>query len=233
MRQLRRVQEKKLKYRSFLFLGASVLLVVFIFKYGLPALLAASTFIANLSKEQTVETPQQQYISAPFMDSQPAATNSSQINISGTSNEGYTVTLYADGEKAGEQLVGKEGTFVFKNIRLGPGDNQFYTVATVDKKMSNPSETITVVSKSEPPKLSIRRPADGDTFRREEKNITIEGETEENVTLTVNGRFTFVDPAGNFTTTYSLSDGKNEVELMAVDEAGNEAIVKLNLNYEP
>ncbi len=233
MRHTRSSENKKLKYRVLLFFGASIFLVFFILKFGLPALLNLSTFIAGFSKDTTPVTSENEFVVTPILYGNDIATNSAQITVSGVSQEGYTVALYSDGEKIDEVIVGRDGAFNFDKVRLAKGSNEFYTIATYNNKQSNPSETIQVTYKNEPPKLEIRSPENGAKFRREQKSIEITGSTDPEVVLSVNNRYVIVEPSGNFTTNYSLSDGSNKLEFVAKDTAGNENKASLELTYEP
>lgn len=58
--------------------------------------------------------------------------------------------------------------------------------------------------------LTVISPKDGTTVQGV-KNITVEGRTEPNATVTVNGKNVTVGPDGNFTYNVSLKQGKNEI----------------------
>lgn len=233
MRHTRSSENRKLRYRVLLFFGASIFLIFFILKFGLPALLRLSTFIASFNKDTTPIVTESEFVVTPILYGNDIATNSAQITVSGVSQEGYTVTLYSAGEKIDEVIVGRDGTFDFDKVNLSKGTNEFYTISTYKNKQSNPSETIEITYKNEPPKLEIRSPENGTKFRREDKSIEISGSTEPDVQLSVNNRYVIVEPNGNFTIDYSLNDGTNKLEFVAKDTAGNEKKASLELTYEP
>lgn len=62
--------------------------------------------------------------------------------------------------------------------------------------------------------LTVISPKDGTTVEGV-KNITVEGRTEPNAIVTVNGKNVTVGPDGNFTYNVSLKQGKNEITVEA------------------
>lgn len=203
------------------------------FFVGIPLVIKVSSFIAGFKKENTVIQNDPSIILEPFIDTLPIATNSAKIDISGSASEGETVILYVNSVNKDEKVVGKDGLFTFNNVVLEKGENQIYAVSKKEDKQSQPSRKITVLYKDTPPKLEVETPKDKDIFKRENKEIDILGNTDEEVSLFVNDRLIIVDPGGGFLSKYRLSDGENKLEVKAVDSAGNTQKVEITVTYEP
>lgn len=63
------------------------------------------------------------------------------------------------------------------------------------------------------PKLEITSPAEDETISV--PAVQISGITEKDAIVSINGQFVAVDENGNFSTQYMLSDGKNQIEIIA------------------
>ncbi len=210
-----------------------IISLLFLFLYvGVPALLRLSSIIAGFKKESITNESNPELILEPFLDPLPLATNSAKLIVNGSSNPGYNVILYLNGVELEEKLVGNDGYFKFNNINLKEGDNEIYTVAKKDDQKSSPSQTVNVNFKKNAPKLEIENPKDGDSFRRDEREISIKGLTDEGNSLTLNDRFIYVSPDGSFSSNFRLNDGENKLEFKAIDRAGNETKTTLTVNYQ-
>lgn len=123
-------------------------------------------------------------------------------------------------------------------------DYYYFNVATVDENgFPGPygeARAIRVIRDETKPYLVINSP-ENNLFTNQ-KEIVISGETEDDITITLNGRN--VETEGkSFRTNYSLTEGYNKLEFKAVDKAGNvtdiirEVILEtggsLKINYNP
>ncbi len=63
------------------------------------------------------------------------------------------------------------------------------------------------------PKLEITSPKEDETISV--PAIQISGVTEKDATVSINGKFVAIDENGNFSTQYMLTDGKNQIEIIA------------------
>ena len=143
--------------------------------------------------------------------------------------------IYLNGKNITTVISDSDSKFITEKLRLEEGRNTIYAIA-IDKagNQSSPSEKHYVLFDEEPPELTISSPEDGATFYGEqEKSITIQGKTEPGVSLTLNNRLVIVGSEGNFSTTYSLNEGENQIKLVASDKAGNETEKEITLVYFP
>jgi hypothetical protein len=67
----------------------------------------------------------------------------------------------------------------------------------------------------------------------ENRQISIEGQTESGAQVNINGRWAVVDTNGKFNYTLSLEDGDNNFVITSKDEAGNETQLELNIVFTP
>jgi bacillopeptidase F len=85
---------------------------------------------------------------------------------------------------------------------------------------------------NEPPKLDITKPTDGSEFYgSRQRQLVIEGTTDENATININSRMVVVDNQGNFSFGITLQDGTNEFTIKAQDAAGNTTEKTLKVQY--
>lgn len=188
--------------------------------------------MAGFKNETTLNQEDTEILIEPFLDPLPEAVNHSQITISGSGISGNTVILYLNEKKVDEQIVGNDGQFAFRSVTLNKGNNSVYAISTLKENESPQSKTITVIYKDQPPKLEIETPSNGASFKREEKEIEIKGQTDEGVTVTVNERFVYVSPSGSFSLDYRLSEGENKLKIEAIDNADNKKTVEMTVTYE-
>jgi len=225
-------EKKSLQQLVLSILGIISLLFLF-FYLGIPLLVKLSGFIAGFKKETAPTQNETNIVSEPFLDPLPTATNSAQIQVSGSANPGDDVILFVNDSKSGDKIVGKDGLFSFNNVSLDEGINEIYAQAKAGSKESSPSIKVKIVYKNNPPKLEIESPKNGDVFKREQREIDIKGITDEEVTVSINDRLIIVEPNGNFSSTYRLIDGENKIEVKATDSAGNTQTVEIKVTYEP
>lgn len=192
-------------------------------------------FLGNLrSSYIPIETQDKFPPPAPIFKPLPEATNSSQLTISGFAESGATVKIFSSAEEPKEVIADNEGNFIFTNLKLRLGKNEFYATA-IDKEGNESAESkkINVYYDNEPPKLEIIEPVDGTTFWNESNKTVIVGTTEPGVNLLINDHFVVVDKEGNFRHPLTLSIGENNFNIRATDKAGNQTNKNLTLNYSP
>lgn len=214
-----------------LILGVLLILV----KFGLPALIKFAGFLGDISsKSKPIEITENQPVLAPRFLPLAEATNSSQININGFAQAGTTIKLFLRGINIEETVTDTDGNFKFTDIHLNDGENEIYTQASFNQAGSNQiSDTIKIIVDTVPPTLTITQPDQGQRFFDKDNPITLSGQSETDINLTVNGRFVPVKDDGSFSLNYSLSEGDNQLELVARDIAGNETKKSLTVNYTP
>lgn len=233
--RLQRKREKESLKQAVKYLLLILLVLYLMIKLGLPTLIRMVTFLGEIrSSDQPIERQDQLPVMTPQLLPLPEATQEEAIDVAGYGEAGTTIQLYIRGISADEVLADKDGNFTFREINLREGDNEIYTVARNDKgKMSDESESWTVVFDKTAPSLKIDQPEDGDKFFDKDSPITVLGKTEEDVSLTVNGRFVMVKNDGSWETQVELSEGDNQIEVMVKDIAENETKETVKVNYAP
>lgn len=233
--RLQRKREKdSIKQASkYLFLIFVVLFLMI--KFGLPALIKMAGFISNISSAgKKIETEEVLLPRAPRLFPLPEATPSGSLNIEGYAESGITVQLFLRGISAEETTADNEGNFMFKNVHLRDGENEIYVMANDDRgNSSDASRSFTVTVDKDAPLLIIDEPEDKQKFFDNDSPITIRGKSEEDAELRINERLIMVDSDGDFEIKFSLEEGDNQIEAIAIDDAGNETKKTLTVNYSP
>lgn len=233
--RLQRKQEKESLRQTIKYLFLILVLLFLIVRFGLPSLINMATLISNLnSSNHPVEKQDQLAPLPPRLESLPEATFSAQIRLAGWSEAGSTVRLFVRGINTEETVADNNGNYEFKEVHLREGENEIYAIAVDDfGNSSGNSISYTVEVDNQKPELSINSPKDGDKFFDNDNPITITGLTESGINLEVNQHFVMVKSDGSFSTSLNLSDGDNEIEVIAIDKADNKTRVAIKVNYTP
>ena len=230
----RSVEERKNIKRAVWFGILTVGALLFFLYVGFPAIARFATFLtgfrnSNQPAEQNDTTPP----APPRLQTESEVTNKVNVKVEGTTEPGATVILKLNGKEV-ELLANKDGEFSH-DFALKKGENTASAKAidTVGNE-SQESELLIIIQDDEEPELTINSPADGTTFYgSRERQVTIEGQTEEGASVTINERVVVVSATGSFTYTISLADGENTFNIIAQDQAGNTEEASLTLHYSP
>lgn len=219
---------KKTVFLGFITIFLSVLILVF----GLPLLIKFSVFLGSgkakkVDQTETKELPPL----APRLIIPYEATNSSQIKISGSAEPKVTVELFNGEMSIGKTEVTTDGDFVFNNVSLSEGDNGFNAVASTDEAGSGDgSKTIKVIYDKTPPNLELSNPSE-ESLTVDSADFDIVGKTEVGASVSINNRIAPVDNDGNFKRKWQLNMGKNELEVISTDLAGNQTRKIISITY--
>lgn len=228
--RLYRREESNSKKTIILSLLGIIVLGVLIVKVGIP-------FIANLSlavnngKEDIPTQKKDVFIAPPVLNTQPTATNSAMITISGIGASKKEINLYINGNLTDKTESKKDGTFRFEDVSLSKGENEIQTKIIDGTNSSDYSNTVTVTYKNSAPSLNINSPHDGDSFSKDSNTTSVTGQTDPGVKVTVNDLWAIVDEKGNFSYTLPLKNGDNPVKIVGTDEAGNRTEKSLTVKY--
>jgi bacillopeptidase F len=217
---------KKTVFMGFL----TILVIILVILFGLPLLVKFSVFLGNTKKNDNLEEKAVPPL-APRLVLPYEATNSATISINGFSESGVEVELYKNEISIGKTQVTENGDFVFKDISLEEGDNSFSAIANSKNAGSSDGSVPMVISyDNKIPELKLTNPT--------EKELTVDyadfdivGETEKGANVTINGKLAVVDDTGKFKLKIQLNMGKNELEVVARDIAGNESKSKITITY--
>ncbi len=229
-----RFEERKNIRRAFVFIVLTIALMSVLFFWGIPAIAKMASFISEIGKSDDPITQEDHIPPAPpRIEDVPQATNKLSIDIKGTTEASATVIINFNGNT--EEIIAGTGGEFSKSYKLLDGDNSFVLKARDQAgNESQPTQTYKLVFDNDDPKLEVKSPSDGASFFGSSgRQITIQGTTDSSADLSINDRFVSVSDNGEFSFTTSLSDGTNEFNIKATDEAGNSSDKKLSVSFNP
>lgn len=237
MRKINRIQrlagreEKDVIKRIFVLSVISLLIIVLFFTTGIPFLGKFADLMDSVfGKSKQDVNSSVVVVQAPIIDILPKFTNSSTITVSGFSSNAVRVEIYVDSQKAGETTV-DSGRFKYENLKLLEDDNNISAKAfDASGRESDLSETVKIVYSNKEPKLEVISPSESQEFSGNNR-IKVEGMTQKDAQVFANGFLANVSVDGKFDVTIPLTEGENNVEIKAVDEAGNTKIVTVRVVF--
>lgn len=227
---------KKARRRLFFTIILVIIVGYSLLTWVLPTFIGGLTFFDRFKAKPQVSTTslENASIAPPVLQIPYEATNSALIKIKGYASPNTSVEIYLDDDLKTTVKTSDNGDFLSDDIPLVLGTNNIYG-KTVDSEnhKSLASKTITLQYINEKPKLDIKSPEDNQTLK--DKKITVSGSVDPatGVSVTVNGTTVIVDASGNFSHTLELSDGDNNLTIMATDTAGNVTQVSKKVTYQP
>ena len=234
--RLNKALEKKAKYHMYLYLFGIIVILFVLIKFGVPALINFSLFLAH-NKDQAAATKTSSQspsiLLPPSLNQSFTATNSATITVTGTATANQKVELYVNNNLTDIVSTKNDGSFTFKDVSLISGQNTIEAKAKVDNKESDFSEPIMVSYEKSAPSLSVDSPQDNQTFSGgNQQDITVKGKTDNNnIHVTVNGFWATLDANGNYSYTLHLQNGSNQIKVIAQDEAGNQTEKDITVNF--
>jgi hypothetical protein len=231
--RLNRLQDRKEKRRLVLSIAGIIAIFVLILLFGVKALIGFSLLVEKLRGGSPTSTQQSQtLILPPTIDSPNTATNSATISITGKGQAGLTLILYVNNKEHSQLPVKSDNTFVVPNVTLINGTNTVSAKLTDAKgNLSDLSNIVSVTYGNTPPKLIISDPADNTTVSADPNTVTINGMTDDNVTVTVNDRMVVIKTDNSFSYSYPLNEGDNILNIVATDAAGNQTAIQRKVTY--
>jgi hypothetical protein len=229
-----KVEEKRNIRKAILFIFLTIGILVLFILYGFGALAKFAVFLGELKKGgQPVESNDQTPPIPPRFEPIPKATNEQELEIKGSTEPGATVILTVNGEDH-DLLANNEGEFRYAADLL-EGENIISAFSQDNAgNKNNAVQTLIVIYDHEAPKLELSKPQDGSSFYgSKERQLIIEGETDKETKVNVNGRHVVVESSGKFTFLTTLSEGENKLTIKAEDEAGNNTEKIVTVTYSP
>ncbi len=211
----------------------SVGVVVMVLMFGLPLLIKLSVFLGEIKSRTNGELKEKVLPPLPPRLTIPyEATNSAQIAIMGLAEVGSTVELLKNDVAIGTTQVSDSGDFSFVGVELEPGVNGFLARARTDQGGSSEmSQLLEVVFDNQSPEVEMINPSEA-TLTVDYADFDVVGKTEKGVSILINGNIAVVGDDGKFKLKIQLVPGKNEVEVVARDLAGNEMRKKVEIKYD-
>lgn len=215
-----------------IFLGIlTILFTIFIVVFGLPFLIKFSIFLGESKKSGNDLNDKTLPPLAPRLVVPFEATNSGEIDVNGFAEVGVDVELFNNGISLGKVEVSEEGDFVFEDISLDNGGNSFTAIASSEETgIGEESLASDVLFDDQAPKIILTNPSE-ESLTIDYADFDIVGETESDASVSVNGKLALISDSGEFKIKIQLSMGKNDIEVVVRDSAGNESKKKISITY--
>lgn len=227
---------RKAIHNVFFVLFGIIIIIVVVFIFGDKLLIEFSLLMEkNENNAPTTTTGQgETYIAPPTLNPAVTATNSAQITISGYAQKNQKITLYLNSQQIDTTTVDGNNNFQFPSETLQNGQNTLQAKASGSNNMqSDYSNSLTILYLKNPPSLTIAKPSDGQTFSKgSTTTVSVAGTTDPNVKVTVNGFWAIIDAQGNYSYLYTVSNGDNDIKVIATDEAGNQTTKEIHIHVQ-
>lgn len=211
----------------------TLLLFLLVVLFGLPFLIRFSIFLGDIKNRRDREVkekilpPLPPRLVIPF-----EATNSARIVVKGVAEAGVLVELLKNDASIGKVEVPSNGEFAFEDIMLDEGENSFNALAMTERGGSSElSKTVITIFDNKAPELTMINPAEG-VIKVDSPDFEVSGSSEKGASVLVGGQVAIVDDGGKFKLKKQLNMGKNEIEVVVRDIAGNETRKKIEITYD-
>lgn len=232
--RLNRSNQQKIKKQIIFFTIAIVVLLFIVFQFGPIVLDKVSSFTGSKKTGLTNSGNEVNTLETPFINVIPEATDSASIKISGTSTySDATVELYINGSLYDSVPLSSDQSFSFDNVTLTSGGNIIKARVKKGNNVSDFTRDYTVTYAQSDAKLDVSSPTDGQTFGKGDQSITVQGQTDTNNDVTVNGSRAIVDQNGNFSYYMNLQNGDNNLDIIATTPSGKTTEKKITVKYQP
>lgn len=232
--RLRRFEEKYAMRRMVLAVIGSLALLVFVAIFGLRILIGFSLLVDRIRGTSPQSQNTSVTLQSPVLDPLPEATNSATLTIHGQGNSKATVIVYVKDIEYKKVTASDDGRFSVEDIPVEEGE--FTATAKISDDKNNISSVSNIISSTidrTPPKLEISEPEDRKTVNDGTHRVTVQGITDDDMKVTINGRIVVVKSDGSFTYSFPLNDGENKLTIVSKDLAGNETKVERIVMYQP
>lgn len=232
--RLSRTAADQAKKQTIFFILAIIVLIFIAFQFGPSLLSLVASFTGGRGPVNDTIQQGKNTLETPFIDSIPEATDSATISVSGSSTySDAQVQLFVNDEEVDSTPLSSDQKFSFTNVKLTEGQNIIRARVKKGNETSDYTRSYYVTYSQGAPKLDISTPSDNQEFKRGDQTITVQGTTDPDNTVTVNGFRAIVDSAGNFTYNLNLSEGDNNLEIKAQSTSGKQTEKKLKVTYRP
>ena len=227
-------EQTKNQKRAFFYIFLTIIVILALYFVGIPLLSKIATFVSSLKGNNSqISNSDITPPPPPKFKNFPEYTNQQEISLSGNTEAGTTVKITFNGQDK-EALSDASGQFSF-NFVLENDTNTFAAIA-IDQSGNQSQKTndFQITYDKKPPEMEIKSPNDGSSFYGSaQRQVTVEGTTEADASVTINNRIISVDDDGLFQYTTTLSEGSNTFNIKASDLAGNLTEKNIVLNFNP
>lgn len=230
--RISRVEERKQQRRLIFAIAGSVAVVAFILFFGLKILVGFSLFVDWIRGGSAPQANQQSVILPPVLNPLPEATFSASLKVSGSAQPDLTLLLFVNEREYKKLTIPSEGTFEIDDVALTEGENVISAKAADEAgTMSELSNVLRVKVSSDKPLLEVDEPQEGASVVSDTNAVVVVGRTEEDNSVTINGRYVVLEKSGSFRFSAQLSDGDNVLSVVATDPAGNQTTIDRRVSY--
>ncbi len=229
--RLQEVEEQKSIKSALIFGGLTLFIIIIAIFFGIP-LFSKFINLFNRNSNTPIAT-QNANLLPPNLAVLPKYTKEQTIIVKGTATPNSNIKIFF-GNSIDETVADSDGNFA-TNIGLSKGNNVIYAqTVDVNGNTSSNSETYTVNYTNQVPNLTVNSPQNNQNFYGStQQNITIQGTTDANNTVTVNEHIAVLDAAGRFNYPFTLTNGDNTIKVVSVDLAGNKKEIELKVVFNP
>jgi len=231
--RLEKKEDEEITKKTVVMGVVTILVLIMVLVFGLPFLIKVSVLLGEVKNKNAKE--QIEKIMPPLpprLIVNYEATNSAIISVSGFAEATSKVKLLKNDVSLGEVVTQISGEFVFTNISLDEGENQLAAFASSEKSGSSEmSKVVTIIYDKVAPPLTMTNPSE-DSLKVDVADFDVVGQSEKDVSVTVNNRYAMVDDTGKFKIKFQLNAGKNDIEVVVRDLAGNETKKKISITFE-
>ncbi|OIP87759.1 hypothetical protein CO009_01220 [Candidatus Shapirobacteria bacterium CG_4_8_14_3_um_filter_35_11] len=231
--RLEKKEDEEITKKTVVMGVVTILVLIMVLVFGLPFLIKVSVLLGEVKNKNAKE--QIEKIMPPLpprLIVNYEATNSAIISVSGLAEATSKVKLLKNDVSLGEVVTQISGEFVFTNISLDEGENQLAAFASSEKSGSSEmSKVVTIIYDKVAPPLTMTNPSE-DSLKVDVADFDVVGQSEKDVSVTVNNRYAMVDDTGKFKIKFQLNAGKNDIEVVVRDLAGNETKKKISITFE-
>lgn len=225
--RLQKTENRRATRSIVLYAIMTIVALFLLLRFGLAYLFKFTNYLGSLSGREVKTEEKLSTLLPPTLEELPEHTKDAEIRVKGRTKPGQTVFVFVNTNKK-EVLADAEGEFnALVTIDKDNENNIYAYVSDNLGQNSANSREFTVKFDDQAPKVEIINIVSGITFYGEnERNKKIEGQTEVDAKLTINGRLAIINNEGKFNFPIRLNDGENKFTLIAVDPAGNETKVE-------
>lgn len=231
-RLVKREKQKLIKHTWIAVVLSLGLLLIFIF-FGLPNAPRIIALIAgtNPTTGQSDTIPPQ----VPVVQISQRYTNQPKYTIKGIAEAKSQVIIIRNDLELDAVTTGEDGIFE-RSIELDEGQNiiSAYSVDEAENQsQTSKNEVITLDTKKPELVLGEGISEEMSIVGKDKQYFTISGVTKPGAKVSINERFLFAKADGSFSYRYRLSEGDNQIKIVAEDKAGNSVEQSIVIKFKP
>lgn len=234
--RLTRTSEKQNKRQALFFTIGIVALIWVLLQFGPLLVNVFGNFVYTLrgGDKSDTQVVGKELLQPPNLIGLPEATQSATISFSGGApDKNGIVEIYVNNDLKDEIEIKDKTDFDVKALRLFKGSNIVKARFIQGNKTSSFTQDFEVNYISDKPTLTVSFPNDGATYQKADKNITVTGITDPDNSVLVNSFRAIVDTTGKFSYLLQLSDGENQITIVAQNPAGTSTQKQIKVTFQP